>query len=64
MLNLVMEEIQKYNKKYDDKIIFNLIVTGSKFQKVMDNLIEKKYDEFIQKVCNYCMRISKFSYLK
>ena len=63
-LNLVMEEIKKYNRKYDDRVIFNLIVTGSKCQKVMDNLIEYKYDEFIQKVCIYCMKIDKYSYLQ
>ena len=63
-LNLVMEEIKKYNKKYDKRVIFNLIVTGSKFQKVMDNLIEHKYDEFIKNICIYCMNIEKYSYLK
>jgi hypothetical protein len=41
-LNLVMEEIKKYNLKYDKRVLFNLIVTGSQFQKVMDNLENKK----------------------
>ena len=40
-LNLVMSEIKKYNLKYDKRVLFNLIVTGSQFQKVMDNLENK-----------------------
>ena len=63
-LNLVMSEIKKYNNKYDKRVIFNLIVTGSKFQKVMDNLIKYNYDEFIKNICIYCMKIDKYSYLK
>ena len=40
-LNLVMGEIKKYNLKYDKRVLFNLIVIGSKFQKVIDILIKK-----------------------
>ena len=63
-LNLIMEEIKKYQQKFDKRVIFNLIVTGSKFQKVMDNLINKKYDEFIQNICIYCIKIDKYSSLQ
>jgi len=63
-LNLIMEEIKKYYTKFDDRVIFNLIVTGSKCEKVMDNLIKYNYDKFIQNICIYCMKIKKYSYLK
>jgi hypothetical protein len=63
-LNLVMEEIKKYNLKYDKRVLFNLIVTGSQFQKVMDNLENKKYENFIQNICIYCMNIQKYKDLK
>ena len=36
-----MSEIEKYNLKYDKRVLFNLIVNGSQFQKVMDNLENK-----------------------
>ena len=63
-LNLVMSEIKKYNLKYDKRVLFNLIVTGSQFQKVMDNLENKKYENFIQNICIYCMNIQKYKDLK
>lgn len=59
-LNLVMEEI----KSHENIFKFNLIVTGSKFQKVMDNLKEKKYDIFFQNIWIYCMKVEKYSYLR
>ena len=46
--------------KYDSRIVFNLIVTGSKCEKVMDFLIEKKYEQFFKNVCIYCMKIEKY----
>ena len=58
-LNLVMEEIKSRDKIF----IFNLIVTGSKFQKVMDFLTENKYEEFFQYICIYCMKVEKYSNL-
>jgi hypothetical protein len=63
-LNLVMSEIKKYNLKYDKRVLFNLIVTGSQFQKVMDNLENKKYENFIQNICIYCINIQKYKDLK
>jgi len=63
-LNLVMEEIRRYNDKYDKRVIFNLIVTGSKAQKVIDDLIKYKFYDYIQNICIYCMIIEKYSYLK
>ena len=59
-LDFVMKEIRKKNMKYDSRIVFNLIVTGSKCEKVMDFLIEKKYEQFFQNVCIYCMKIEKY----
>ena len=58
-LNLIMEEIKSHDKIF----LFNLIVTGSKFQKVMDNLIENKYEHFFQNICIYCMKVEKYSHL-
>jgi hypothetical protein len=59
-----MNEIRKYNLKYDKRVLFNLIVTGSQFQKVMDNLENKKYENFIQNICIYCINIQKYKDLK
>ena len=59
-----MEEIKKYNLKYDKRVLFNLIVTGRQFQKVMDNLENKKYENFIQNISIYCMNIQKYNDLK
>ena len=59
-LDFVMKEIRKKNMKYDSRIVFNLIVTGSKCEKVMDFLIEKKYEQFFQNICIYCMKIEKY----
>ena len=59
-LDFVMKEIRKKNMKYDSRIVFNLIVTGSKCEKVMDFLIEKKYEQFFKNVCIYCMKIEKY----
>ena len=63
-LNLVMEEIRRYNLKYDKRVIFNLIVTGSKAEKVIDNLIKYKFYDFINNICIYCMIIEKYYYLQ
>ena len=59
-----MSEIKKYNLKYDKRVLFNLIVNGSQFQKVMDNLKNEKYENFIQNICIYCMKIQKYKDLK
>ena len=59
-LDFVMKEIRKKNMKYDSRIVFNLIVTGSKCEKVMDFLIENKYEQFFKNVCIYCMKIEKY----
>ena len=62
-LNLVMEEIKYYNSKMDKRVIFHLIVTGSKYEKVMKNLIKYKYDHLFQNICIYCFNIKKYSYI-
>ena len=50
---LVLEEINFYNYKYDKRVIFNLIVTGSKYQKIMNCLIKYKYDHLFQNTLLY-----------
>ena len=44
----------------DKNAIFNLIVTGRQFQKVMDNLIENDYEYLFQNICIYCMKVEKY----
>jgi len=61
-LNFVMEEIKYHNKEKLNKL-FNLIVTGSKFQKVIDFLIGNKYENYFENICIYCMKIEKYSNL-
>ena len=61
-LNFVMEEI-KYKNESNPRALFNLIVTGSKFQKVMDFLKENEYENYFQNICIYCMNIEKYSNL-
>lgn len=61
-LKFVMEEI-KYKNKSNPRTLFNLIVTGSKFQKVMDFLKENKYENYFQNICIYCMNVEKYSNL-
>lgn len=62
-LKLVMEEIKDTNLKQYNTVLFNLIVTGSKFQKVMDFLIENQYEKFFQNICIYCLDFEKYSNL-
>ena len=62
-LNIVMEEIKKKNTKYDRRYVFNLIVTGSQCEKVMEFLIKNKYEQFFQNICIYCMKIEKYIHL-
>ena len=61
-LNLVMEEIKEYNT-IDERVLFNLIVTGSKFEIVMDNLIKNGYEYLFKNICIYCMKVEKYSHL-
>ena len=58
-LNFTMVDIKELSEK-DHRIIFNLIVTGSKFQKVIENLISLKYDKYIKNICIYCMNVQKY----
>ena len=63
-LNFTMIDIKERSDK-DHRIIFNLIVTGSKFEKVINYLISSKTDKYISIICIYCMKIDKYShYLK
>ena len=55
----VKERIDK-----DHRIIFNLIVTGSKFEKVIKTLISKQLQNYISNICIYCMHVYKYSNLK
>lgn len=58
-----MEEIKKYNSEKDKRVLFNLIVPGSQFQKVMNNLIKFKYEHIFLNICIYCINIEKYSNL-
>ena len=62
-LNFVMDEIKKKNTKYDHRIIFNLIVTGSQCEKVMEFLIKNKYEQFFQNVCVFCLKVKNYIHL-
>ncbi len=53
-----MSEIKKYNLKYDKRVLFNLIVNGSQFQKVMDNL-ENKNMKILFKIYSFTVWIYK-----
>lgn len=60
-LNFTMIDIKERSDK-DNRMIFNLIITGSKFEKVMNFLISSKYDKYISNICIYCMKIDKYSH--
>ena len=65
-LNLVSKEIVRQIKK-DKRIVFNIITTGSKCDKVMGFLNDEKNKEFkncIKNLCIYCMNLKKWSHLK
>ena len=62
-LNLVLEEIFSYYSKKDSRCVFNLIVTGSKYKKVMDTIIKLEYEQLFQNICIYCMNIEAYSKL-
>ena len=62
-LNLVMMEINK-ERKDDNLLKFNLIVTGSRCEKVMDFLKANNYENVFENVCIYCMNIEKYLPLK
>ena len=60
-LNFTMIDIKESNDK-DHRIIFNLIVTGSCYEKVMNFLVSSKYDKYISNICIYCMKIDKYAH--
>ena len=62
-LALIMKEISKEYKE-DNQLKFNLIVTGSKCEKVMKYLHKNKYENFFENVCIYCMNKEKYLPLK
>ena len=62
-LNLVMKEIKK-EKSDDEQLKFNLIVTGSTCEKVMNYLQKNKYENFFENICIYCMNIENHANLK
>ena len=62
-LNLVMKEIIK-EKSDDEQLKFNLIVTGSTCEKVMNYLQKNKYENFFENICIYCMNIENHANLK
>ena len=63
-LNLLKEEILKMIK-INKRFIFNLIVTGSKCEKIMKFLQENpEFDKCIKNVCIFCMNKEKYMNLK
>ena len=48
----------------DHRIKFNLIVTGSKFEKVIKSLKEKQLENYISNICIYCIHVEKYLNLK
>ena len=67
-LKLIKDEIIYKNKiNNNNKIEFNLIVTGSKCEKIMNFLENKKNKElnnYITNICIYCMKPEKYQHLK
>ena len=62
-LNLILYEIAKQCKD-DAQLKFNLIVTGSKCEKVMNFLKENKYDNIFENICIYCRFVEKYLHFK
>ena len=63
-LGLVRTEILKEIEK-DERIIFNLITTGSSCTKIMEFLKEdNKFESCINNVCIYCLNLEKYIPLK
>ena len=63
-LNLIKEEILRKNKK-DRRILFNIIVTGSKCEKIMNFLEEnQQFKKCIKNVSIYCMNKNNYLPLK
>ena len=63
-LNLIMEEINFHYSNKDKRVFFNLIITGSKYEKVMNYLIKNKYDHLFKNICIYCINVDKYLHLK
>ena len=63
-LKLIRTEIVSQIKK-DKRNIFNLITTGSSFNKVIEFLKEdENYEQYINKICVYCLNLKKWYKLK
>ena len=65
-LQLISKEIIRKIKK-DKRIIFNLITTGSKCDKIMGFLNDnenRKFKDCIKNICIYCMNLKKWGHLK
>ena len=63
-LDLIKEEIIRANKK-DERITFNIITTGSTFEKIMVYLEQNKdFKKCIINACIYCLNLNKYEPLK
>ena len=63
-LNLIMKEVLKISK-LDKRFVFNIIVTGSKCEIIMEFLQKNpEFDNCIKNICVYCYRKDKYIYLK
>ena len=66
-LKLIKDEIIYKNKINNNKIEFNIIVTGSKCEKIMiflENKNNKELNNYITNICIYCMKPEKYQHLK
>ena len=60
-LKFTMFDVKLRSDK-DHRIIFNLIVTGSQFEKVNNFLTSMKFDKYISNICIYCVKVEKYSH--
>ena len=63
-LDLIKEEIIRANKK-DERILFNIITSGYRFEKIM-NYLEQNQDfkKCILNACIFCLNLEKYNPLK
>ena len=60
---IIINEI-KSQLLLDKRVVFNIIVTGSSFEKIMNCIIENKGENCFKYICIFCMDTSKYLPLK
>ena len=62
--NIIKEEILIEYKK-DSKIAFNIITTGSAFEKLIQYLLQdKQFTKCFKNICIYCINVKKYEHFK